>query len=312
MCNGIVLGLRFSHTVLDRTGAGTLLKVFALCCRGLPAAELPTNAEKENASRDMILHATLPDNRRRDHDEEYTIDPLAFEMLVDVRTRDSALKETCSAILHERGIDPMWVSSNDVFTAFLAVSISQAQISMNRPPKESDIVMAVNLRNKLQPSVPGGYLENMVTVMRTGFNPRLCHCNQVDDERKSRIAQLALKVRARLTSCDDDHVRSLILYVKDQNDWSTVNMKFSGMMSIASWRHLKACGLDFGSGFGSVRFDVPTVGAPDGLCIFMPRQAKAESDSLHDVPWDRYLSLDSAVMDALIQDPFFRSALAEI
>ncbi|EAW15308.1 putative acetyltransferase [Aspergillus clavatus NRRL 1] len=317
MSNGIVLCLSFSHAVLDGTGAGTLLEALAACCRESPADELPTDVGTEKRSRDNLFDATLPHDRRKDHDAEYTIEPLAFEMPVDISTRRlifssesvRTLKDTCTALLREQGIDTVQLSSNDVFTAFLAVCISQAQNALKRHPKESDIVMAVNLRNKLQPAIPDSYLGNMVTVMRTEFNPRLCHCAEIDDERKSRIAELAFKIRTRLTSFDDEHVRSLVSYIKDQNDWSMVNMKFSGMMSITSWRHLNVCALDFGPGLGRIGFDVPTVGAPDGLCILMPRQAKAGSGGLHNAPWDIYLSLDSPVMDTLMKDPFFSAVL---
>ncbi|KAE8342002.1 transferase family-domain-containing protein [Aspergillus arachidicola] len=342
MTDALILGTSCHHSVFDGTGLGTIFEMLATFTHSSSVAEAAaaccspqplTDCQKELESRMAIRNTStplLPDSDRKDHSAQYTTGPLIFRKVPEVITRRfvlsasrvQSLKERCTAFLDASMDDhhpTAQVSSNDVFTAFLALCVRMAQTDENGSLNRSDpsqLVMAVDLRGRIVPAIPRAYLGNMVTVIREYYTCGAKECRaptELDDDYFfSLVAGLASNIRRRVAAINDEYTRELVSYLRvKRGQGKKVFVNVVGTTIVTSWRHLKVYMLDFGEGLGLVdRMEVLTQGSPDGSIIVMPKRPRASSEGCAtDSHWEVVLSLSSPAMNTLMSNPLFCWAL---
>ncbi|KAE8323227.1 hypothetical protein BDV39DRAFT_182683 [Aspergillus sergii] len=153
MTDALILGTSCHHSVFDGTGLGTIFEMLAAftrsssvpaaaCCSPQPLTDCQKELESRIAIRTTTTPLPLPDSNRKDYSAEYTTGPPMFRKVPEVITRRfvfsanrvQSLKERCIAFLDASMDDhhpTAQVSSNDVFTAFLALCVRLAQTDEN-------------------------------------------------------------------------------------------------------------------------------------------------------------------------------------
>ena len=346
MADGIVLTMAFHHSVLDATGSAIVLEMLAQCCRTSPAdiIQLPTDHEHESHSRRLIFDATAFLHEQKDHTDVYgplestsdhslgpgidikasSASDLCIHPFVFSSERIRRIKDACNSRtfehLHAHKHGP--ISSNNILTALLAICIDRARRSKlpNRTDR-SQLFVAVNLRGRLQPPLPENYLGNAVTVARILLTPPSLHlkqflenqspsiCDGIDDGDLHQIASLATNISAKVTSINDEFVRSFISYVRGHQDWSFTNTKLPDVI-VSSTRHLKVYSLDFGTILGQIDgFELLQPRTLDGVCIIMPDRRRTVHTDAQTPPWDVRLTLNTTTVQYLMDDPLFCWAL---
>jgi fumigaclavine B O-acetyltransferase len=345
LADGLVLCMGYNHSVFDGTGAGTILEMLADCCRAGAASDISliTTSDIESELRGFLSSASVA--VPKDSQAEYAINCAHTEvetqsfptMLCNYpfllsSDRIERLRDACNGLLpyvvetysraqtspvNNDGKWPDFLSSNDVLTALLAISVKRAREAAPSPqPRSTSLAMAVNLRERLK-SVPSHYLGNLVTtVWASHLEPpkrpealvSTCStCEQLEIEMDDLlwIVEVAFRVRLGLNSIDEEHACGLIHYLHSQDDWEKIGIHFTDPVFVSSWRHLKVYRLDFGPGIGRIQNFEMDVGTSDGNCIVMPADFKKIDGKNKRPQWEVRLILNQEAMDALINDSLF-------
>ena len=205
MSDGILLGISFSHSVFDGTGAGKIIEMFAECCRSssLQSINLPTNCATESKLRKAFSQLAFTHQSQHDHASDYgPIDPptdsanekpeITRSLIPALKTcpfvfsseKITFLRDMCNDIIplvarmHKVSQDDSveigktswsrFVSSNDVLTSLIGLCIERARNKAGSISTEcTGLAMSVDLRERLQPPLPEFYLGNAVKVIRT-------------------------------------------------------------------------------------------------------------------------------------------------
>jgi fumigaclavine B O-acetyltransferase len=238
------------------------------------------------------------------------------------------LKTACNGVLSdirarqhddERPVDESreptqeFVSTNDILTALLAIDIYKVrshQTEDGQAQPSPEMVMIVNLREKLV-SLPSTYLGNAVSVIRAHAHPHdtlpsptvsvskqhqhptICNTALLE------ITALALQLRQKLASIDDEHVRQYLGQLTRNQDWSRIGTRLPDTM-VSSWRHLKVYRLDFGPSLGQVIEFNPQATLVDGICTIQPERA-GDVDG-ENPGWEVCVTLQSDVMGSFLRD----------
>lgn len=350
--DGLVLCMGYNHSVFDGTGAGTILEMLADCCRDGPEGiiSLPITGELEDHLRQRLLDAAVENPPREPYDMHCadTEMPVGDEgcpamfptcaFLLSPERIDS-LRDACNTLLghlesagtgsesqetpyYSDARRPKYVSSNDVLTALLAVSVERAREIVGAQERESNsLAMAVDLRGRLK-SMPKNYLGNLVTTVWASYHrpresdpsgilqmiPKLNRPNIGDDDLLW-IASVAIRIRLGLEAIDEKHIRGLVHYLQEKEDWAHFGIHFTDPIFISSWRHLKVYDLEFGPGLGKIEQFEMNVGNTDGLCVVMPANRRVGKNE-HKPLWDIRFILNPEVMEALTsQDSPFAWAM---
>ncbi|GIK05151.1 hypothetical protein Aspvir_009253 [Aspergillus viridinutans] len=335
----------YNHSVFDGTGAGNVLEILADCCRADPASivSLPTTGGIESELRGLLsdpgVAVANPCQAAYAINCAHTeVEPESFPAMLCSwpfllsSEKIKCLREACNSLLPYlvrtyRGSqssmiypDPNWpqiLSSNDVLTALLAVSVEKAREATGaQEHMSSSLAMAVNLRERLKP-MPRHYLGNLVTTVwashhrpaekdpETMVSPvPACNHPEIDRDDLLWIAHVAFRIRLGLNAVNEEHIRGLLHYLHSQDDWEQIGIHFTDPIFISSWRHLKVYELDFGPGIGHVENFEMDVGTTDGVCVVMPANKRAVGKT-EKAPWDIRIVLNSDVMEALITDTLF-------
>ncbi|RAH69521.1 uncharacterized protein BO66DRAFT_392444 [Aspergillus aculeatinus CBS 121060] len=346
----LVLAMSFWHNVFDGTGAGVILEALAECCQfSTEQTETPLAqiiAATHITLRNHVSSFPAQCKTRLDHSVELgppVFDPststeqwsamesaLAFVVETNRYTFDphkvAQLKDLCTEQLQTLSpTTASWISSNDIITATLALCVdrvlhperaSTPTTTTTTTPEPADFLMAVNLRNRVRPRIPDTYVGNMIFPIHDTIDPPKplpsAEDHPTTDEERDlrRLAQLALRVRTRLSAMDETVAYSASAVVADHDDWATVEGRPAGII-VTSWRDLNTYSLDFGTGLGYIEDFEPGLALVSGGCIFLP--ARMSGGGVRDratAPWEVCVTLRVGDSETLLQDPLFRRILA--
>ncbi|OJJ98283.1 hypothetical protein ASPACDRAFT_53241 [Aspergillus aculeatus ATCC 16872] len=334
----LVLAMSFWHNVFDGTGAGVILEALAECCQfSTDQTETPLAqiiAATHITLRNHVSSFPAQCKTRLDHSVELgppVFDPntsteqwnamesaLAFVVETNRYTFDphkvAQLKDLCVEQLQFlSATTASWISSNDIITATLALCVDRvlhperASIPIITPttPEPADFLMAVNLRNRVHPRFPDIYVGNMIFPIHDTIDPPKPlisaegHATTDEERDLRRLAQLALRVRTRLSAMDETVAYSASAVVDPPG------------IIVTSWRDLNTYSLDFGTGLGYIEDFEPGLALVPGGCIFLPaRMSGGGGRDRATALWEVCVTLKMGDSETLLQDPLFRKILA--
>ena len=334
----IVLVMSYMHLVIDGTGAGIILEALSQNCKdGKGSVIAQAIAEGEFSLRNEISSWPSKCQTRLDHSAELGVpafpSDLTSEQWAGMEAAMSAavqtkrftfspakvaqLKDLCSKqylpeVLKQQQNDASstFISSNDLITAILAISVDRAQHASRQVPKSASLTMAVDLRSRVNPPLPDTFLGNMIYPVRNDIYfpdlPQSSSSSSPDtDADLLHLTRLALQLRNKLGSMTETLAYSTAAEVVAQGDWTKTEGKPADVI-VTSWRHLKLLGLDFGAGLSKpVDFEAGLSLIP-GACIFMPAKATASGE----VPWEIAVTLSPDAFAALEGDALVGRILA--
>ncbi|CAL8583501.1 hypothetical protein XPA_009123 [Xanthoria parietina] len=295
---GLILCFTGMHSVMDATGLGQLIKLFATLCRGeeLSAADLAV----ANLDRAKIDLALKPGQTQMNHPE--------LALGINEAQKDDAVKAPASvwSYLHipaprlfelkhegsrELTSNPAWVSTNDVVTTWLWRAVTRARSVNIDMSKDSVLLRAISGRRRLDPPMPN-YLGNVVTCPVH----KLAIKNLLEDP----LSKVTQSVRATTNLINDHYVRSMANLIASEPDRSKLAFGFEAPdrdLMISSWAAVPAYE-DFGDVLGIADFvRRPTV-PWSGIIYIMPKRPDGSLDIAVALPEDdmRRLQSDEQVM----------------
>ena len=102
-----------------------------------------------------------------------------------------------------------FISSNDIITAILGISVDRAQHPKRASNNENaGVTMTVDLRGRVQPPLPDTYVGNTAISSTRRYLPPLSQDHQipVEDAQETdilRLTQVALQLRSKLASINE-------------------------------------------------------------------------------------------------------------
>ncbi|KAJ6164131.1 hypothetical protein N7470_002803 [Penicillium chermesinum] len=306
----IVLAMCFWHNVFDGGGAGVILEALAECITSTETPITQSIASIHSGLRSAIGKPPLFDTNTSA--EQWTQIESAMASVVQTKRyafsaeKVAKLKEACSMILPDVTTESTWVSSNDIITAVLAISVDRV-LHPERANKQevADFLMAVDLRRKVQ--LPKTYVGNVIYPIHDDIYFRDGQAEQKEDADLFHLTQLAVRVRNTLASMDDNLLYSASATVAECDDWTKLEGKPADII-ITSWRGLKTYALDFGPTIGHITDFEPGFALVPGGCIFLPERIAEQGKAAP--PWEVCITLKTGDDKALVADPLFSQILA--
>lgn len=234
----------------------------------------------------------------------------------------NALKETCNQMLREspalrdEGENP-WISSNDLVVSLLWLCLNRVRYPAENtnviPPSDSSVCMAVNIRGRMQSPIDPGYVGNAIVLLResVGMNAFLHKLGDDDplgaqcyetakrlgrEAWEAALVRIALAIRRKLNTINESYVRSVISYLEDVPDLSTVAFGQTDY-HISSWRDIGVYEADFGGHMGHPSDMRVPDGMVDGMFYILPRR-----QGTHPC-WEIHVTIHQDTMKRLIADP---------
>ncbi|BCS27755.1 uncharacterized protein APUU_60803A [Aspergillus puulaauensis] len=347
--NRIILVMSFLHFALDGTGAGVILRALAECCNAKSAPNATgmaitttSVAENEINLRNQISSwpsrcNTLVSTQSLElatpfFDPNITSEKWAAmeaAMFSGVKTRRftfspekiALLKQTCSSKFLQRLSPSGFISSNDIVTAVLGITVDRAQDPSKARRKNDEnarLTLTVDLRSRVQPPLPSTFVGNMNYPAYCEIQHLVQDNNNNKEEEADLLAltQLALQLRGKLSSMNESVAYSVSAAVADLEDWSNIESK-PGNVIVTTWRHLDSYALDFGNGLGKIVDFEAGLSLIPGACIIMPAREKAQKEKEGEgkgeaeaVPWEVNITMKLGDMDVLVGDPLLARILA--
>ncbi|MCJ1335433.1 hypothetical protein MMC09_000703 [Bachmanniomyces sp. S44760] len=329
---GSLLCVCFHHSVVDGAGVGTILRLWASHCRALQhdvSSDVPAfRLEDGSLDRQPLLKGGRESSSAIDAAYEIpSITPQAQDktsaagssqgptpaippMTASVFGLDmlalTSLKHDLSEDLDERGLEDVWLSTQDALCAVLwhAVTTARTSSDLTEADEGADskplrLGLAVNGRARLEPALPETYIGNVNVYAGATVNRTTLMSTSVPS-----MAKTASAIRQSIRAVDDAYIRNLIKNVDGLADPSVVTPAFKSFLgndlAITSWLDLGLYDLNWGPAVGgtgkidSVRIPAATF---DGLCIILPRTLDDEVEVL--------VGLKTEHMDRLKKDHTF-------
>ncbi|KAL8994932.1 MAG: hypothetical protein Q9169_005233 [Polycauliona sp. 2 TL-2023] len=290
---GLLLCFSGMHQVMDGTGLGQLLKLFAALTREgkLSGIDLAV----ANIDRAKLDFALKPGQTQMKHPE---LTPKPDPAEKDDTTKASAgvwsyLNISASRLieLKQEGTKDLtsttpWVSTNDVITAWLWRVVTRARSANIDMSKDSVLLRAVSGRRSLDPPMPN-YLGNLVTapVHRLAIKILL-------EESLSNITQ---SVREATNKIDDHYVRSMATLIASEPNKNNLTFGFEAPdrdLMVSSWATVPAYD-DFGKVLGRADFVRRPASPWAGIIYIMPKRPDGSLDVAIALPEDDMLRLKS-------------------
>ena len=273
--HGVLACFSVMHSAMDGNALGHLIRQFATLMRGESLSEADIEAGDLNAN--QVL-PSLPQDKKplKIHDRLYKdpnakedagpdpgvpcswayfdISPDKMSRLKDLAGRDCPLGA--------------WITSDDALTALLWRAIVRSRAHKLDMSLSSTLARAINLRRRLDPSLPLSFLANCVTT--TFSDARLSEL--VNDMSLSRVANL---LRQAMNTADDHFARSYITFLRSLADKGSIT--FAGKNPdrdclVSSWCSWPVYGSDFGDLLGKPEcVRRPRMAGMDGLVYLMPK-----------------------------------------
>ena len=326
----VILVMSFHHHIIDGSGAEQVLKALAECCRAADDQtdlSLPrTIADNEPALGARVSAWPKQCTTRVDHTNDFGPDILGVDISAEqfaeleaamsaaVKTKRFSfssekirqVKDLCNQ-LGSSSSKPS--SSNDVFTALLALSIDQAQNQTQAEgrsldaEKEAHVMMIVDMRSRIQPPLPNTYLGNMILPVRTD----LYHSGPIASETPeykhlAQVARTSAGIRAKLSSMNETDVYSVASMISEQDDWAATGGRPANAF-FTSWRHLGVYEFDFGSALGHMANMDTDPGLMAGVCTVLPPRDKTTA------PWEIKITMKPDAFERFEKDPLVRRIL---
>lgn len=290
---GLILCFTGMHSVMDATGLGQLLKLFATLCRGeeLSASDLAA----ANLDRAKLDFALKPGQTPMKHPE--------LAQKPDEAQKDDAMKAPASVwsylhipasrlieLKHEGSRDltskPSWVSTNDVVTTWLWRAVTRARSVNIDMSKDSILSRAISGRRRLEPPMPN-YLGNIVTCPK--------HRLAIKDLTEDSLSKVTQSVRETTNSINDHYVRSMATLIASEPDKNKLTFGFEAPdrdLMVSSWAAVPAYE-DFGNVLGRADFvRRPTV-PWSSIIYIMPKRPDGSLDIAVALSEDDMLRLKS-------------------
>ncbi|KAL8671060.1 MAG: hypothetical protein Q9168_004431 [Polycauliona sp. 1 TL-2023] len=279
------------HSVVDATGLGHLIKLFATLCRGeqLSGADLTA----ENIDRAKLDFALKPGQTQMNHPElAYKTDQAettdATKAPESVWSYFNIPASRLAELKHEGSrdltSDPPWVSTNDVVTAWLWRIVTRARAPNIDMSKDSVLLRAVSGRRQLDPPMPK-YLGNIVACPMRKFAIK-----SLLEESLSNVTQ---SVREATNTINDHYVRSMATLIasKPNKDGLAYAMASPDRdLMISSWASVPAYE-DFGKLLGRADFVRRPTSPWTGIVYVMPQRPDGSLDVAIALPEDDMLRL---------------------
>jgi fumigaclavine B O-acetyltransferase len=333
LADGIVLDACFNHMAMDAVGITVVLETLAACCRATAAEEVlfSANMEGEAKSRRIVYEAGQG-QRPGEADISWAYDLQANVASTALKTENivccdfllsstkiQGLKDRCNALLPDltrgQGYEPtIFLSTNDVITAVLWLCITRTRLQQgHQMSSESVITIPVNSRRIFQPPVSEFYIGNAAAMIAASFplDSLKLQTLELSDGLKASpehdeklITKLALAVRSKIRSTDQEYINNIISRIRDEHDWCQMSPRLCDV-TVSNISSLDFYKLDFGPRLGKIqRFDFPLEHL-DGSCYIKPRQIVSKEHNPQAAPWDIYISLDQNIMHHLEKDGLF-------
>lgn len=245
-CGGVVLGSATHHSMLDGRSIAHFFQTWASISRGGPPTVPPCFDHTPLAARPAPRAAVLYDHREYKPEPEpadsVSAFPYASAIITMTEAQVGALKARCAG--------------SSTFRAVVAL-VWQCVCRARALPAaaETRLYSMVDMRARLQPPLPPGYLGN--AVVRTSVSATV---EEVVSRPVVHVAQLAHEA----TSQGDDYARSLIDYLKGAGVDTVNQPPRSGIISfsrahlrVISWMGIPFNDADFG--WGAPAFMAPAI-----------------------------------------------------
>lgn len=288
---GLLLCFAGMHNVMDGTGLGQLIRMFATLCRG---ERLSTeDLEVANLDRSNLPVSLKPSQSPMSHPEVAvkTGQPMSNDpkdspasLWSYFNISGSKLKELKADSSRGLTSDAPWVSTNDVVTAWLWRTITKARCPRIDMEKETTLLRAISGRQVLDPPISKHYIGNVVTCSFCKF------C--VKSLTEQPLSQVAEAVRKATNGIDDHYFRSFAYLIRTEPDKNKIVFAMEDPdFLISSWATVPAYE-DFGTVLGlpdHVRR--PTSLPWTGACYMMPKRPDGSFDLLVSLREDDMLRL---------------------
>ncbi|KAF7157470.1 hypothetical protein CNMCM5623_001731 [Aspergillus felis] len=250
----------------------------------------------------------------------------------------SDLKSICNRIiakstqLQAAHGNTRWVSSNDLVVSLLAICVSRAREAaqcgrrlLHHQLTESGICMAVDVRKRLDPPLPAGFLGNAVLLLRLCSDINMFLERDAPKEELQKVphdalfqqsqhpnswqvglCRVALSVRRRLNIIDDSYVRSVLAYLIAISV-PAIPTYNPASVHVSSWRDIGVYDADFGLGLGPAREMYLQNAMVNDLFTVMPKRGRSEGDEAF---WEIHVSVNRDIMDRLSSDRIWTSCIA--
>ncbi|PWY62392.1 acetyltransferase [Aspergillus eucalypticola CBS 122712] len=328
----IIVAMSFWHSVFDGTGAGVILEAVAECCKStneeITTSLAQTIAKTHDDLRKEVAKFPSKCVKRLDHSielgtpvfdpnistEQWNAMESALSSMVETKRytfsseKVAKVKDICTQLMPQLQ-SSKWISSNDVITATLAICVDRALHPERADRTQSaDFLMAVDLRSRVDPPLPETYLGNAIFPVHDDIYSEEMAGQTGNDADTLHLAQLALRIRMKLTTMDKTLMYSASAAVADYEDWTKVEAGPAGII-VTSWRGLKVFSLDFGAGLGHIVDFEPGLTLVPGGCIFLPSRTSLEKSGSSSM-WEVCITLKAGDSQLLEKDPLFNRILA--
>jgi hypothetical protein len=185
-----------------------------------------------------------------------------------------ALQELkAQAIKHAASAGVEWLSTNDILSALLwsTTTYTRNDIgSQKHPDANCTMGMSVNLRGRLEPSLPSDYLGNAITVCWATVPKKTLLSAAVAASMQS-LTEIAISIRRSLSKVDNNNIGNIIAYLGGQKDltkltWGVPTTNFM----ITSWANQDTYGLDWGEAIGKCEA-IQSLARRD-CCVILPQR----------------------------------------
>lgn len=280
-CGGFAMGISNNHATFDGISFRLFLDNLAALAANKPLAVIPYNDRQILAARSppcvTFIHPELQELEnistleRKQEDElevgghdrrptvfEATQEELDFKIFRLTASDIAHLKEKAKSIASSTK-ERVKITSFNVVTALIwrckALS-SSTYVDDHGESRESRILYAVDIRQRLNPPLPQGYTGNGVLTAYASAG-----CRELEEGPFSRAVEMVSEGAARMT---DEYARSVI-------DWGELRKGFpNGEVLVSSWWRLGFADVEYP--WGKPMYSCPVVYHRKDIILFFPEQ----------------------------------------
>ncbi|KAJ9548271.1 hypothetical protein OSB04_020814 [Centaurea solstitialis] len=279
VCGGFSLGLSISHVVADGQSALHFVSEWARISRG-ELLESPPYLDRK------VLRAGDPPraiSSRVEHPEfdppPILIDRSGNESDREKETEVTMLKLTATQVekLRNKANKSRKSDTTRGFTRYEAITAhiwrTACKVRNHKPEQPTALAITVDIRSKMRPPLPRKYFGNgIINVIATGRSGEMV---------SNPLGYGSSKIREAIDKVDDDHVNSVIDFLKGQEDLSKLrdlqpssdddgdgHCYGNPNLGVISWLTLPLYGADFG--WGKEVHMGPGTHDSDGASLILP------------------------------------------
>ncbi|CAL1392998.1 unnamed protein product [Linum trigynum] len=259
-CGGFVLGTCISHCMGDGFTVMEMVNSWAEIARGLSISVLPSLDKSSllprNPPKVEFPHPefTKIENRSSSTSNDISKEKMVYRVFHFNR---ESIKELKSKAMEDGVLSKC--STFECLTAFIWIARSKA-LNMVDSDQETKLMVPVNVREKMDPPLPKGYLGNGIVVA--------CTISKAKDLNNEPFSTTVGLVQDAIKMVTNANVRSLI----DCHELHRSVQSFAHTMLVTTWSRIPFCTTDFG--WGDAIFMAPITLPVDEMVIFFPNNGK--------------------------------------